>query len=130
MDLRLAVPHEATATEAAALLKAILEGIARGYLPRYRRLRESGWLPPLYSSGVAPAIDPDYAGGVERLRLPEQAYRDGWVDCDRAILWRLCDLWLAGEPARVRALAGDAHGDMHVLIRRASGALEDPMERL
>jgi hypothetical protein len=109
--------------ERAWFIKCAIEGFALGCLPAFKR-----WgLPPLYESGVRFQLPPEHGSGVELMRLPLYTYRDGWGDCDRLLIWWLCEQWAQGRPARCSTYF--MGGNMHVLGRRSwddSGALEDP----
>ncbi len=120
MEIVVQIPAGTPPQELAWIVKHVLEGLALGYAPTFRRLK----LPPLYHSGVQFRRDPAHGSGREEFALPAVSYNLGWVDCDRAVLWRLCELLLAGEAATCRCAW--RHNEMHVLVRRESGALEDP----
>ena len=112
-----------TPRELALFVKATIEGFARGYLEAFKR-----WgLPPLYSSGVRFQLPASHGSGVEFMKAPIATYRDGWGDCDRLMVWWLCEQWAAGRPARCSTMwLGNR---MHVLGRRSwndQGPLEDP----
>lgn len=109
--------------ELALMVKFSIEGFALGYLDAFKR-----WgLPPLYSSGVRFQLPPGHGNGVEVMKSPLATYRDRWGDCDRLMIWWLCEQWANGRPARCSTLwLGNR---MHVLGRRAwndQGPLEDP----
>lgn len=109
--------------EAPFLVKCALEGFARGCLPPWSRWN----LPPLYRSGVRYQAEQGYGSGVERFAMPPETYANGHGDCDRLVVWRLCELWAAGYPASCRAVWSGSR--IHVLIRHSfdeSGPLEDP----
>lgn len=100
-----------------------IEGFALGCLPSFKR-----WgLPPLYQSGVRFRLPPEHGSGVERMQTPLETYRAGWGDCDRLLVWWLCEKWMQHKPARCSTFFFG--GNMHVLGRRSwdeSGPLEDP----
>jgi hypothetical protein len=109
--------------ERAWLAKSLIEGLARGCMPAFKRWQ----LPPLYESGVRYQLPAGHGSGIEHMKLPIQVYRDGWGDCDRLLVWWLCEQWLAGLPAQCSTFF--LGGRMHVLGRRSwdeSGPLEDP----
>lgn len=113
--------------ERAWFIKCSIEGFALGCLPAFRRWR----LPPLYNSGVRFQLPPEHGSGVELMRLPLYTYRDGWGDCDRLLIWWLCENWTNNRPARCSTIF--LGGSMHVLGRRSwdeSGPLEDPSQIL
>lgn len=109
--------------ERAWLVKCAIEGFALGCLPAFKR-----WgLPPLYKSGVRFQLPPEHGSGVELMKLPLYTYRDGWGDCDRLLIWWLCEQWAQGLPARCSTYF--MGGNMHVLGRKSwddTGPLEDP----
>lgn len=102
-----------------------LDGMARGYLP---------WaavnpLPPLYSGRIRYRIDAQHGSGVEVFSDPWTVAARGYGDCNDLVLYRLIELMLAGE--RVSARDPNTRsvwdmGEVHVLVRRANGRLEDP----
>ena len=128
MDIRFRGPPGLSADNWAELVKHTLEGLARGYWHRYTELRGKGLLSELPDSGVVWRDDPGYGSGVERFASPEQSASEGWVDCDRAVLWALLDLWYRGQQATIRTAYSERHGDMHVLIRLPDNSLFDPAE--
>lgn len=113
--------------ERAWFVKCAIEGFALGALPAFKR-----WgLPPLYESGVRFRLPPEHGSGVERMQLPLYTYRDGWGDCDRLLVWWLCEQWAAGKPARCSTFFH--MGNMHVVGRKSwddRGQLEDPAVKL
>ncbi len=124
MELALRISPDTPPGEFACLVKHALEGFARGYVPTFRRLG----LPPLYQSGIVFRRDPQQGSGVERFAVPADSLQSGWVDCDRAVWYRLCELYAAGQNPTCRAeWVGPA---LHVLVRHANGKTEDPMQHL
>lgn len=113
--------------ERAWAVKCALEGFALGCLPAFRR-----WgLPPLYQSGVRFQLPPEHGSGVEFMKLPLYTYQDGWGDCDRLLIWWLCERWTQGKPASCSTYF--LGGAMHVVGRMGTdgtGPLEDPSTRL
>lgn len=112
-----------TAAERAWMVRCAIEGFALGCLPAFRR-----WgLPPLYQSGVRFELPREHGSGVELMKLPIFTYADRKGDCDRLLIWWLCENWAQGRPARCSVIF--VGGNMHVLGRRSwdeSGPLEDP----
>ncbi len=112
-----------TPAERAWFVKSAIEGFALGCFPAFKRWN----LPPLYRSGVRFMLPPEHGSGEERMLLPCDTYRAGWGDCDRLLIWWLCEQWAAGRPARCSTIF--VGGNMHVLGRRSwdeRGQLEDP----
>jgi hypothetical protein len=82
-------------------------------------------LPPIYRAGVVYRPEPNHGSGYEDFADPWTAYRRGWVDCDDATLWRVLELRARGESAA--ATRAEWTGpDVHALVRRGNGKLEDP----
>ena len=104
----------------AKLVKGIIEGAAYGCVDAYRQWR----LPPLYQAGVRFEYEPQHGTGFELFDLPWTVYQRGWGDCDDLVIWRICELVASGERATCRTVfVGE---QLHVLVRRANGSLEDP----
>lgn len=116
-----------TPQERAWFIKRAIEGFALGCLPAFKR-----WgLPPLYNSGVRFRLPREHGSGVERMQLPIDTYRAREGDCDRLLIWWLCEQWAKGRPASCSTIF--IGGSMHVLGRRSwdqSGPLEDPSQIL
>lgn len=109
--------------EQAWFVKSAIQGFALGCFPSFKRWN----LPPLYKSGVRFKLPPEHGSGVELMRLPLYTYRDGWGDCDRLLIWWLCEEWKNGRPASCSTYF--VGGNMHVLGRKSwddTGPLEDP----
>lgn len=104
-------------------VKCAIEGFALGCLPEFR-----SWnLPPLYQSGVRFRLPPEHGSGTERMQTPIDTFNDGWGDCDRLLVWWLCERWANHQPARCSLIF--LGGNMHVLGRKSwdeRGELEDP----
>jgi hypothetical protein len=113
--------------ERAWFVKQAIEGFARGCMPAFRRWK----LPPLYQSGVRFQLPPEHGSGVERMQTPIDTYRAGWGDCDRLLIWWLCERWAHELPASCSTYF--LGGNMHVLGRKSvddRGELEDPSVHL
>lgn len=113
--------------ERAWFIKSAIEGFARGCMPAFARWN----LPPLYDSGVVFRLPPEHGSGVEKMQTPLQTHRAGWGDCDRLLIWWLCERWHSRQPATCSTIF--LGGNMHVLGRKSwdeSGQLEDPSLRL
>lgn len=123
MRLAIQIGDQFTPAERAWFIKCAIEGFAQGCLPAFKR-----WgLPPLYKSGVRFQLPPEHGSGVELMQTPLDTYRARFGDCDRLLIWWLCEQWAAGRPARCSTYF--IGGNMHVLGRRSwdeSGSLEDP----
>jgi hypothetical protein len=109
--------------ERAWFVKSAIEGFALGCLPAFRRWN----LPPLYQSGVRFRLPEEHGSGVERMQTPLDTFNAGWGDCDRLLIWWLCERWAQRQAARCSTIF--LGGNMHVLGRKSwdeSGPLEDP----
>lgn len=122
-------PEGLTGGFLAHLSAQMLNGLADGYVP----LAAIAPLPPLYSSGIRYALEPNHGQGWEDFANPWQCLARGWGDCDDLILYRLVELRLAGE--RAHCAAEWAGNGVHVLVRRKDrkrqpdgtlGTREDP----
>lgn len=123
MQISIELGRDFTPVERAWFVGRAIEGFALGCLPAFKRWR----LPPLFQSGVRFRLPPEHGTGVERMQTPLQTYLDGWGDCDRLLVWWLCENWMHKRPARCSTIF--IGGNMHVLGRRSwdeSGPLEDP----
>lgn len=111
--------------EAAWLVKCSIEGFAQGCMLAWPRWH----LPPLFQSGVRFRLPPEHGSGVEYMRLPPFTYADKEGDCDRLLIWWLCENWAQGKPASCTTyFLGNA---MHVQGRQSwpgdeHGAIVDP----
>ena len=95
-----------------------------------RYLAEHPGTPELYRSGVRYRAEP---AGQEKWLSTPWVLQAGAGDCEDLACWRAAELQRAGEAARpiVRSRrVGDNAMLYHVLVRRASGAIEDPSARL
>lgn len=108
----------------AALIRAILtQLVALNVVARKR-----GDVPELYQSGVRFRREPR---GVETFRDAPNVFRVGHGDCAHLAAWRVADLRLRGERAALAVRArwtkrAPRRRVFHVMVRRQSGALEDP----
>jgi hypothetical protein len=109
--------------EAAWLVKCSIEGFAMGCMQAWPRWN----LPPLFESGVRFQLPPEHGTGIEYMRLPPFTYRDKVGDCDRLLIWWLCEQWAQGKPASCTAVF--LGGAIHVQGRQSfddSGPIVDP----
>jgi hypothetical protein len=107
----------------ANMVAGLLDALAAGYAPWWSVCP----LPPLYSSGVVYKTDRQHGSGVERFHSPWEVAHSKTGDCNDLVLWRLTELLVSGERvAADRTRAVWSGGDVHVLVRRADGSLEDP----
>lgn len=105
-------------------VKELLDTLIRIWGRRMRRFP----LPRLYGgSGIVFRPDPR-AGIEERWHSPVKTFELGCGDCDQLVLYRGAELVAAGEDATSQCLAlrGPIGTKMHVRVRRANGAVEDP----
>jgi hypothetical protein len=108
----------------ARAFRLVLPALAESYVDYYAE----NPLPSLYHSSIRYRPEPQAGTGLERWDDPWTIYARGWADCDDLILARLTELRARGEPAAVRVVWRGTR--MHVQVRRASGALEDPSKLL
>lgn len=93
---------------------------------------QMGWhrLPPLYKSGIrfqresAKTCWAPVAGGCEDWLTALELLRQGKGDCEDLGCYRTAELRRAGE--RASAIPIRWTGGWHIVVRRASGVLEDP----
>lgn len=108
----------------AAGTRDVLTALAHHYARLIRAGVPDGALPPLYQSGVTFREEERPADGHESWDCPWVVYQRGYGDCDDLVLWRLSELLAAGRQASpVMVWRGDK---FHVLLRHATGRLEDP----
>lgn len=82
--------------------------------------------PPLYASGVRYQREPR---GREWWQLPSETRREKSGDCEDLAGYRVAELQLSGEPAKLllRRISG---GLWHAMVKRGDGSIEDPSKRL
>lgn len=115
MEASIPFPRDFRTGEQSWFFKCLLDGMTRGYAPRFARLN----LPLLYHSRVLPRQDPEYGSGIEKITMPETSAKLGWVDCDRATFWRLCEQLVAQMPVESRVTWDGC--DMHALVAYPPG---------
>lgn len=110
------------------------------------QIRKYG-LPKLYQSGARwlsingparcvpgrPEVCNEFLSALEvmkRIRKQQRGERGptAAIDCKDLCAWRAAELILGGENARAYAVPSEV--GWHCLVRRASGAVEDPSKRL
>ena len=104
------------------ILRMLLQGLALGSAIGWEQKR----LPPLYQSDVRYQFEPQHGTGIEEFALPEQVFQRKWGDCDDLVIYRVAELTAAGEPATVVVTWPEGTGNLHVMVRRGNGQLEDP----
>lgn len=116
--------HGFAPSDRAWFVKCAIQGFALGCFPAFKEV----WnLPPLFQSGVVFRLPPEHGSGLEHMRLPLYTYQDGWGDCDRLLIWWLCEQWAQGKPASCTAWFQG--GNVHVAGRRSwndTGPIVDP----
>lgn len=81
---------------------------------------------PLYRAGVRYRRE---SVGAEVWQLPSETARLGYGDCEDLAAWRVAELRLQGEPARI--LIKQVRPKLwHVLVMRSDGKIEDPSRKL
>jgi hypothetical protein len=110
-------------------IKAILETQVKLnmlYLQRHN-------VPPLYKSGVRYRAEPENFPCEEFALIPSILKR-GWGDCDDLAPWRVAELRMQGEKAKIRIQwkASKKTGQklFHIVVRRGDGWIEDPSRLL
>ena len=115
----------------ATLAQAFLRGVVLSNQVLIRERKKLGKpIPPLYKSGVRYEREPwDH---VEEFADILTVLRRGWGDCDDLAAWRVAELRESGETgADIRIYwrpkkKPNSPLMMHVQVRRANGAVEDP----
>lgn len=120
MKISTVLGSEFTGGQVAYFSKCAIEGFAQGSVPMAGIWR----LPPLYSSGIRFQKEPGHGSGIEDFALPNVTFRQRWGDCDDLVIYRIWELRVQGEAATCHAVWQD--NAVHVLVRRANRALEDP----
>lgn len=120
MKISTVLGSEFTGGQVANFSKLAIEAFAAGSVPMAGVWR----LPPLYSSGIRFAKEPEHGSGNEDFALPNVCFARKWGDCDDLVIYRLWELRVQGEHATCRAVWQD--NAVHVLVRRANRQLEDP----
>jgi len=90
-------------------------------------------IPPLYESGVIYREEPSNWPYEDFAPIPTTLSR-GWGDCDDLAPWRVAELRMQGEKAKIRIkwkMHKRSGGKLyHIVVRRANGTIEDPSARL
>jgi hypothetical protein len=98
-------------------------------------------VPPIYRSGIRYENEPSWTfqgEPVEEFALIPIVLARGWGDCDDIAPWRVAELQHHGEPAKIRIqwkremLPNGKKGRkyFHIVVRRGSGLVEDPCDKL
>jgi hypothetical protein len=127
------------ATKDPKVLMELAQGFLRGVVANNRviireALKRGRRVPPLYSSGVRYEREP-WAGKFEEFADILTVLKRGWGDCDDLAAWRVAELQEMGENADIRIYTRPVKRKnqrrmMHVVVRRASGEIEDPSRYL
>lgn len=99
-------------------LEAMLEGLVRLNAVLLARSQ----LPPLYRAGVRYRRE----RRTENWKNCEQIFAAGYGDCEDLCAWRAAELRMAGEIEAQVIVEKSGPRLWHVLVRRASGDIEDP----
>lgn len=102
-------------------MRHVLSALADCYVAHARRGHP---LPLLANTQVRFRHEPNAGTGIEDWADPWTVLQRGWGDCDDLVLYRLCELRLAGQPATVSVI-WQGNG-FHVGVRRADGSVDDP----
>lgn len=94
-------------------------------------LRRQPQTPALYSVRGLRFLPERQAGsGVELYQTIPEVIAQGWGDCDDLAGWRAAELICSGEPGArpdlIRVAGPSSAPYWHAVVRRASGAIEDP----
>lgn len=81
---------------------------------------------PLYRAGVRYRRE---EMGAEIWQLPSETAKLGYGDCEDLAAWRVAELRLQGEPARI-VIRQVKPRLWHVLVKRGNGQIEDPSRKL
>jgi hypothetical protein len=85
-------------------------------------------LPPLYASGVRYVAEPM---GQENWQTPLVTLKKKGGDCEDLAAWRAAELVVSGrDRGAVAVVIRIRPGLMHCVVRRGSGAIEDPSKLL
>lgn len=111
------------------VLGAALEGLMRADMALMRGARARGrTVPRLYASGVRYRRE---APGAESWDTWDRVLARGWGDCEDLASWRAAELRVTGgDPGARPVVIRTGPGMLHAVVRRSSGALEDPSRRL
>lgn len=85
-------------------------------------------VPPLYKAGVRYQNEPEGQPYEDFAIVPAIIAR-GWGDCDDLASWRVAELRMQGEKAKIRIQWRKYENGRklyHVVVRRANGDIEDP----
>lgn len=115
MKITTALGPEFSGDALAYFVKCAIESFAQGSVP----MAVIWQLPPLYSSGISYQKEPNHGSGNEEFALPKVIYDRHWGDCDDLVIYRLWELYIAGERASCAVVFLD--GALHVRVRRGPG---------
>ncbi len=120
LRIRFDLPGNRPPGETAVLVKALIDGAARGCALLWPRWN----LPPLYKAGIRYQREPQHGTGLEDFCLPPITFHQKWGDCDDLVIYRVAELIAHGEAAECKA--DWINGELHVLVRRGDKSIEDP----
>lgn len=103
-----------------------LEAATTGLVALNRYVLRRSPLPPIYESGVV--YKPE-TRRPEEWRTADVIYASGYGDCEDLASWRVAELQLAGEPAKVKVVRTGVRR-FHAIVQRVNGAIEDPSKKL
>lgn len=106
--------------------RAALEAATTGLVALNRFVLRRAQLPSVYDSGVR--YKPERVR-PEEWRTADQIFASNYGDCEDLAAWRVAELQLAGEQAKVKVIR-TGRKRFHAIVRRADGQLEDPSKIL
>lgn len=119
----MAVPVTINVGESPAQIRAAVLGLAAISLAQMSERN----VPPLYAGHVRYEREPI---GRERWQTAFETAQRGAGDCEDLAAYRLAELHRAGESRATIVVKVVSPTLMHILVRRANGAIEDPSARL
>ena len=117
------VPVTINVGESPAQIRAAVLGLAAISLAQMCERN----VPPLYSGHVRYTREPI---GRERWQTALETAQRGEGDCEDLAAYRVAELHRAGENRATIVVKVVSPTLMHILVRRANGAIEDPSARL
>jgi len=117
------IPVTITVGESPAQVRAAVLGLAAISLAQMAERH----VPPLYGGRVRYMREPV---GRERWQTAYETYQRGAGDCEDLAAYRVAELHRAGERKATIIVKVVGPNLMHIMVRRANGAIEDPSARL
>jgi hypothetical protein len=108
----------------------VLHRVMEGFVQAAQLMVESGLVPPdpLDVPELEYRLEPP---GEEDWKLPNEAIKDGWLDCEDASFWRAGGLRATGQDRSARVIVVQTGpGKLHAVVQLADGSLSDPSKDL